>query len=114
MKSKSKMKKQNKSNLGETDMLLETRTVILRFPGKQMLRWNQSVQDAYCGVPLEGMKAKVDRGKSSCQERAHERLSLGLRGHNSLSELPQVGSRCPSIHTPYGTIFGYESSKKVE
>lgn len=32
-----------------------------------MLRWSQSVQDAYCGVPLEGMKAKVDREKSSCK-----------------------------------------------
>lgn len=25
------------------------------------------MQDAYCGVPLEGMKARVDREKSSCK-----------------------------------------------
>lgn len=114
MKSKSKMKKQNKSNLGETDMLPRNKNSCTLVPWEADAQMESKCARCLLWSALGGDESKGGQREIKLQERAHDRLSLGLRGHNSLSELPQVGSRCPSIHTPYGTIFGYESSKKTE
>lgn len=112
--SKSKVNKQNKGNLGETDTL--TRNKNSCSSGSLGSGCSDGVKCARCLLwsALGGDESKSGQGEIKLQGTAHDRLSLGLRGHKSLSELPQVGSRCPSIHTPYRTIFGYESSKKAE
>lgn len=111
---KSQMNKQNKGNSGDTDMLPRNKNSCSF--GSLGSRCSDGVKCARCLLwsVLEGDESKSGQGEIKLQGTAHDRLSLGLRGHKSLSELPQVGSRCPTIHTPYGTTFGYESSKKAE
>ena len=112
--SKSKTNKQNKGNLGETDMLPRNKNSCSF--GSLGSRCSDGDKCARCLLwsVLGGDESKSGQGEIKLQRTANNRLSLSLRGHKSLSELPHVGSRCLTIHTPYGRIFGYESSKKGE
>ena len=85
------MKKQNKSNLGETDMLPRNKNSCTLVPWEADAQMESKCARCLLWSTLGGDESKGGQREIKLQERAHDRLSLGLRGHNSLSEFPKLG-----------------------